>query len=148
MDNNFDNNFENIFEDKIVIKESLEKQLENHFNKNEIGYELSKSIDPKPCMLLCCLPFTILLSPCVCYYYYNKYETKKEEEQKRIENNIKYLELKKSTKYQIEYIEKEIQYYKLMVSNMKIQIPNSLYKIELLEEKLNKLKDEKENEKE
>ena len=143
-----ENNFENIFEDKIYIKETLEKQLENHFNKNDIGYELSKTIDPKPCMLLCCFPFTILLSPCICYYYYKKYETKKEEEQKRIENNIKYLGLKKSTKYKIEYIEKEIQNCELMVSNMKKQIPNTLYKIELLAEKLNELKDEKEKEKE
>ena len=64
------------------------------------------------------------------------------------ENNIKYLGLKKSTKYKIEYIEKEIQNCELMVSNMKKQIPNTLYKIELLAEKLNELKDEKEKEKE
>jgi len=139
-------------QNKNYIKESLEKELHEHFNltcNNQciIAHTLEKRISSKPCIMLCCFPFTIIFtiifSPCLCFSYWQKINQKKEEENKSLDNEKKDFELRQTNKYQIEFMEKKIECEKKEIKNYKNkidlcnkQIPKSIYKIELLEERL------------
>ena len=127
---------------KINVKKNLEKQLETEFNKPEyLAYTLEKRISSIPCILLCCFPFTIILSPYIYYLYNQNIKHKKEEKQKQLDKLNENFKLRQTKEYQIEYIQNEIKKYKSMIDVMNRQIPNAVYKIELLEEKLNHLKE-------
>ena len=135
-------------EDNKYIKESLEKELYEHFNlsyNNQyiIAHTLEKRINSKPYIMLCCFPFTIIFSPCLCFSNWQKINQKKEEENKSLDNMKKDFELRQTNKYQIEFMEKKIECEKKEIKNYKNkidlcnkQIPKSIYKIELLEERL------------
>ena len=134
-------------QEKLYIKKYLEKKLDDRFNSDIVVDEFPQENDRMnrmTCMTLCCLlPFTIILSPCLCYFYSENVKQKKERQQKIIEDRIKYLQLIKTKKYQIEFIEKEIKHYEKLIFKMNKQTSNFVYKIELLEEKLKYFKEDK-----